>query len=105
MARGVIEDPEPADPRDGLSHHQGTRLRDGAVDPAPGDFLGPSNAGEANPHGPSVVNPGLHGTGERPVVPGPVRKPGVQHHRESNASESRRVKALPEPDDEQDEAE
>lgn len=37
----------------------GTPLRDGAVDPRPDDYLGPSNAGEADPHGPLVVNPGL----------------------------------------------
>ncbi|MGO2811012.1 MAG: hypothetical protein ACTIBG_06020 [Brevibacterium aurantiacum] len=37
----------------------GTPLRDGAVNPQPDDYLGPSNAGEADPHGPLVVNPGL----------------------------------------------
>lgn len=38
----------------------GTPLRDAAVDPRPGDFLPPTNAGEpgpeGNPHGPSVVS-------------------------------------------------
>lgn len=41
----------------------GSRIRDGAVDPKPTDYLGPSNAGKAgeegNPHGPNVINPGL----------------------------------------------
>jgi hypothetical protein len=43
----------------------GTRLRDAAVDPRDTDFLAPTNAGVAgdlgNPHGPTVVSPGLHG--------------------------------------------
>lgn len=41
----------------------GTATRDGAVDPRPDDYLGPSNAGEpgelSNPHGPHVISPGL----------------------------------------------
>lgn len=41
----------------------GSPLRDAAVDPQPGDHLAPANAGAegqlGNPHGPSVVNPGL----------------------------------------------
>lgn len=41
----------------------GSPLRDGAVDPLPNDYLGPSNAGAegelGNPHGPHVVSPGL----------------------------------------------
>lgn len=37
----------------------GSRIRDGAVDPRDDDYLGPSNAGKANPHGPEVINPGL----------------------------------------------
>ena len=41
----------------------GTPLRDAAVDPRPGDHLPPTNAGEpgpfGNPHGPTVVAPGL----------------------------------------------
>lgn len=69
---------EPADPRkvgflgSGIDP-QGTTLRDAAVDPRPGDFLPPSNAGEANPHGPEVVSPEIHGSqGMRPVKPGEV---------------------------------
>jgi hypothetical protein len=30
-------------------------IRDAAVDPRPEDFLPPTNAGQANPHGPEVV--------------------------------------------------
>lgn len=51
--------------------------RDGAVTPSAGDYLGPTNAGAAgelgNPHGPSVVSPGIHAEqGARPVRPGAV---------------------------------
>lgn len=53
-----------ADPDAPENHfHQGTRLRDGAVDPRDTDYLGPSNAGkegeDGNPHGPNVVSPEL----------------------------------------------
>lgn len=68
---------EPPDPREvgeGGSGTEviGTRLRDAAVDPEPSDFLPPTNAGQANPHGPRVVSPGLHATPPAPIVPGPV---------------------------------
>lgn len=51
--------------------------RDGAVDPLPGDFLGPTNAGVegelGNPHGPHVVSPEIHASeGVRPIRPGEV---------------------------------
>lgn len=66
--------PEPLDPRKAAADQQvGTKIRDGAVDPRPGDFLGPTNAGEANPHGTAVVNPEIHASeGVRPVKPGEV---------------------------------
>ena len=65
--------PEPADPRDVDEVQGGTRLRDAAVDPRPEDFLPPTNAGKANPHGPEVVSPGIHAVaGPGPIVPGPV---------------------------------
>ena len=65
------------DPRDVAETRVGTPLRDGAVDPLPKDFLGPTNAGEegqlGNPHGPTVVNPELHGVQDnRPIRPGAV---------------------------------
>lgn len=57
----------------------GTRLRDAAVNPEPGDFLEPTNAGEADPHGPEVVNPELHASqGVRPVKPGNVGDESTQ---------------------------
>ena len=67
----------PLDPRNLEDQQVGTRLRDGAVDPRPGDFLGPTNAGAegelGNPHGPTVVNPEIHAMQDnRPVRPGPV---------------------------------
>ncbi len=51
------------DPRTVVDEQIGTRLRDAAVDPRPGDFGAPTNAGEpgelGNPHGPTVVSLGL----------------------------------------------
>lgn len=67
-----------ADPRDYTGPIvTGTPLRDAAVDPLPGDFLAPTNAGAAgelgNPHGPSVVSPEIHASeGARPIRPGVV---------------------------------
>ena len=66
-----------ADPRDVGEVVDGTPLRDAAVDPAPGDFLPPTNAGLAgeagNPHGPNVVSPEIHGTeGVHTIRPGLV---------------------------------
>ncbi|WP_329219242.1 hypothetical protein [Streptomyces microflavus] len=63
--------PEPVDPRAVEVVHVGAPLRDAAVDPHPGDHLPPPNAGDANPHGPTVVAPQL--TGEQ----GP-RKPSAR---------------------------
>ncbi|GMA31598.1 hypothetical protein [Litorihabitans aurantiacus] len=67
----------PIDPRTLEPEQIGTRLRDAAVDPRSGDFLAPSNAGAAgelgNPHGPTVVSPGLHGDESvRSIRPGLV---------------------------------
>lgn len=50
----------------------GSPLRDAAVDPHPDDYLAPTNAGKANPHGPKVVSPGLHGVEPKPIRPGEV---------------------------------
>lgn len=68
---------EPPDPRevgqDGNGVEVvGTRLRDAAVDPQPGDFLPPTNAGQASPHGPAVVSPGIHAAPPAPIAPGAV---------------------------------
>lgn len=75
-AESVTDDgPEPVDPRkvDGEASQVGSKLRDAAVDPEPGDFLAPTNAGKANPHGPDVVSPELHASqGVRPVKGGDV---------------------------------
>ncbi|MDN6374411.1 MAG: hypothetical protein L0K12_16035 [Brevibacterium aurantiacum] len=67
----------PLDPRNLETEQVGTRLRDGAVNPKAGDYLGPTNAGVAgelgNPHGLTVVSPELHAhQGVRPVRPGEV---------------------------------
>lgn len=51
----------------------GTQLRDASVDPREGDFLVPTNAGHADPHGPDVVSPEIHASqGVRPVKGGDV---------------------------------
>lgn len=67
----------PLDPRNLETELIGTPTRDGAVTPRPGDFLGPTNAGEdgerGNPHGPRVISPGIHALQDvRPVRPGEV---------------------------------
>lgn len=80
----------PTDPRVIEDERIGARLRDGAVDPRPADFLGPSNAGtegeQGNPHGPTVVSPEVHAhQGARPVRPGEVDDdPGTQSTGESD---------------------
>lgn len=74
-ASPTVADPvEVPDPRDFDTPTQvGARTRDAAVDPRPEDFLAPTNAGEANPHGPDVVSPQVHASeGVRPVKPGDV---------------------------------
>lgn len=84
--------PEPPDPRligtdgDGIEP-VGTKLRDAAVDPRPSDFMPPTNAGEANPHGPDVVAPGVHAAPPTPITPGPVSSdPKVQEAVETAAA-------------------
>ena len=71
----------PIDARDAATAVKvGTPLRDAAVDPDPNDFLPPTNAGLADPHGPAVVAPELHGSqGTRPVRGGEVpQEPAAQ---------------------------
>lgn len=73
---------EAPDPRKlGGTQRVGTPTRDAAVDPRDTDFLAPTNAGDANPHGPKVVSPEIHASeGTRPVKAGPVAvdDPGAQ---------------------------
>lgn len=70
----VVEegDEDRIDSRDITEQKVGAPLRDAAVDPKPGDFLPPINAGEADPHGPEVVSPHVHGAEDRRITPGPV---------------------------------
>lgn len=78
--------PAPIDSRDVEPEKLGTDLRDAAVDPQPGDFLAPTNAGQADPHGPDVVSPEVHASqGVRPVLGGDVHvdEPEVQDDRET----------------------
>lgn len=90
--------PPPADPREVESTRVGTPIRDAAVDPQPGDFLAPVNAGQANPHGPDVVSPGIHAHGAKPVVPGDVSDPARQEQRESELAERTLAGDEPVPD-------
>lgn len=73
--------------------HRGTPLRDAAVDPMPGDFLPPINAGEADPHGPLVVSPEIHAAPTGPIRPGPVAvdDPDRQSAEETRLAEAVRV--------------
>ena len=77
------------DPRDVVDEQIGTRLRDAAVDPRPGDFLPPTNAGVegelGNPHGPHVISPEIHGSESvRTIRPGLVASdPAVQSEQET----------------------
>lgn len=68
--------PKVADPRDYGQQIVGTPLRDAAVNPESEDFLAPLNAGkegeEGNPHGPNVVSPEIHASGDQAIVPGPI---------------------------------
>ena len=87
------ETPEPPDPRDIARtgpHRMGTPLRDAAVDPRPEDFLPPTNAGEANPHGPLVVAPEIHASGPKGIKPGDVRvgEPEAQQAEETQLAQS-----------------
>jgi hypothetical protein len=65
------EQPQPPDPREVTDTVIGAPVRDAAVDPRPGDFRAPVNAGQANPHGPDVYAPGLPGGGLQPTAPPP----------------------------------
>ncbi|MCY1141377.1 hypothetical protein OWR29_25545 [Actinoplanes sp. Pm04-4] len=80
------------------THEQvGTPLRDAAVDPKPGDFLPPVNAGQADPHSPDVVSPEIHASpGPTPIVPGPVSDdPEVQGERETEGARLALLEQLP----------
>jgi hypothetical protein len=83
--------PEQPDARDFAEAEQiGTRLRDAAVDPRPSDFLPPTNAGEADPHGPLVVAPGIHAAETGPIHPGDVHvdEPELQEAQETALAEA-----------------
>jgi hypothetical protein len=75
--------PPLADPREVEGTRVGTPVRDAAVDPQPGDFLAPVNAGTANPHGEEVANPEIHASGDFAVLPGDVADVDTQQQRES----------------------
>lgn len=89
--RLVVPEPgdvERPDTRDVTETKVGTPLRDAAVDPRPADFLPPINAGQADPHGPDVVAPHVHGAADRRITPGPVHvdNPAAQEISETAAA-------------------
>lgn len=92
-----VEHPEPPDPREVGLQVVGTELRDAAVDPEPGDFLPPVNAGEDNPHGSSVVSPEIHASGPAGIRPGVVfvEDTDKQQERESEFAAARLVDGTP----------
>lgn len=71
-------------------HVGGGTLRDAAVDPHPEDFLPPTNAGKADPHGPLVVAPEIHASGPKGIRPGEVfvGEPGPQNDAETELAQS-----------------
>jgi hypothetical protein len=88
----VLGEDRPVDARDAVGEQVGTSLRDAAVDPEPNDFLPPTNAGLADPHGPLVVAPGIHGVEPGPIVPGVVpSQPAVQEAKETASAEQELV--------------
>lgn len=68
----------------------GTPLRDAAVDPRPEDYLAPINAGKADPHGPLVVAPEVHGSTHGPLIPGHTTE-----DREKEAARLARIEGKP----------
>jgi hypothetical protein len=88
----------PMDARDAAEPiNLGSPLRDAAVDPKPWDYLPPTNAGEADPHGPLVVAPGIHGVGPKPIRAGEVfvDDPKKQEAAETALAEAVLVKGQP----------
>lgn len=82
------EPAEPVDSRDVERVELATPLRDAAVQPEPRDFLPPTNAGQADPHGPAVVAPGVHAAPPAPIVPGPVSSdPAAQQEAETEMAD------------------
>lgn len=64
----------------------GSTLRDAAVNPRKSDYLPPTNAGEADPHGPEVVAPQIHGEGPKGIKGGPVHVHEVRKQEEEETA-------------------
>ncbi|MFF0860904.1 hypothetical protein ACFYUV_04025 [Nonomuraea sp. NPDC003560] len=90
------DDRQNIDSRDVSDQQNASPLRDAAVNPAPSDFLPPTNAGKADPHGPAVVSPGVHAAPPAPIVPGPVPSaPDEQQAKETDAAQRVLVEGQP----------
>ncbi|HEX9993928.1 MAG TPA: hypothetical protein VGB14_13445, partial [Acidimicrobiales bacterium] len=75
-------------PRVGAPWSRDAAVEPDAAGPDSDAFLPPTNAGQADPHGPAVVSPGLHAVPPAPLVPGPVSKdPDEQERVETAAAE------------------
>jgi hypothetical protein len=107
----AYEDEEPEAPAPGTPANPtgiigGVPPRDAAIEgadaagPVSDAFLPPTNAGQADPHGPHVVAPGIHAVGPAPIVPGPVLtgdRVDEQERRETAVAEAVLVDNTPVP--------
>lgn len=98
----AAEEPEPVervDAREATHQQAGTPLRDAAVDPRKTDFLAPTNAGKADPHGPEVVAPEIHASGPKGIKPGDVHvgEPAKQDADETALAQAVLVENRPHP--------
>jgi hypothetical protein len=89
------KEPETPDPRK-VPAPEASTLRDAAVDPRPEDYLAPTNAGKANPHGPDVVAPEIHASeGVRPVKGGEVHVDDVPKQDAAETADAKKPRAKP----------
>ena len=81
----------------GPHHPAASRLRDASVNPEKRDFLPPTNAGEADPHGPMVVSPEIHHDGPKGLKPGDVHVDDTDRQAADETELARRVLVEGEP--------
>lgn len=100
--RPTPEAPAPGTPDNPEGITRAPASRDAAVvkdagGPVSDAFMPPTNAGEADPHGPLVVSPGLHAVPPAPIVPGNVHvdDPAAQEARETDVATKVLVEGQP----------
>lgn len=93
---GAQEAFQPALPAEvrGAESNDAAVMKD-ASGPVSDAFLPPINAGEAEPHGPLVVSPGLHAVPPAPILPGDVHEVPQQEIEESRLVERVLVEGEP----------